>query len=96
MNPSRRWLAQLGLLMLGVVLAAGSLLTGPDRVISCSSRSPLDRLLGEEAGHIDGPSGGGACTVPATGTWIVAGAILVGPAAMGVVRHLRRKGDEER
>ncbi len=64
-------------LMLATVMIA--LWLGGDRVIPCGDRQGLDVLLGDQAGHVDGPFGGGGCIVPTAAAWTAAigGALVV-------------------
>ncbi len=67
--------------LLGGVLALVVLLMGPSAAVVCEDGHVLNRIaqdVGQRfgAGHIDGPRGN-FCTVPADGTWIAAGAVLV-------------------
>ena len=56
--------------MVGFVVLA--LWIGDDRVIPCGERQGLDALLGDQAGHVDGPAGGGGCIVPTASAWTAA------------------------
>jgi hypothetical protein len=76
----------------GAALGIGALVVADDRVIPCDARRGPDALLGDQVSHVDGPLGGGGCTVPTAGAWITAAVAIVAPVLVVavVLAHHRR------
>lgn len=76
-------------LLVGAGLALIALGIGSDRVVPCQERAGLDRLLGDQLGHIDGPSGGGGCVVPTPFAWTGAAVAFGATIVVGTVAATR-------
>jgi hypothetical protein len=76
-------------LLVGAGLALIALGIGSDRVVPCQERAGLDQLLGDQLGHIDGPSGGGGCIVPTPIAWTGAAVVFGATIVVGTVAATR-------
>lgn len=76
-------------LLVGAGLALVALGLGSDRLVPCQERAGLDQLLGDQLGHVDGPSGGGGCIVPTAIAWTGAAVVFGLSIVVGTVAATR-------